>query len=114
MGQEVILRNAVREYLCYQHEGAKRLLELLGVVEEALQKGPLSREQIIKIIDRGLADPPGFRDPQELEAEIAVRLMRFQRATGRMIEKVNCVRKDYDTESFPCWVTDIVFAETQK
>jgi hypothetical protein len=114
MGQEVILRNAVREYLCYQHEGAKRLLELFGVVEDALQKGPLSREQIIEIINQGLAEPPGFSDPQDLEAEIAVRLMRFQRATGRKIEQVNCVRKDYDTESFPCWVADIVFAETQE
>lgn len=81
---EVSIRKAIRHFMCNQHEGGKAFLELFA----ALETVSLDRENVRKILDDELSQPPGYKDPQLLEAEVAVKLMRFQHAVNNQIEKV--------------------------
>ncbi|MCX5864466.1 MAG: hypothetical protein NTW42_05280 [Deltaproteobacteria bacterium] len=106
---ETLLRNATRHYLCYEHLGAKAIIDLCNTVQEA--KGEITEEGIIEIMNEALSESPGFKDPQDLEARIAVNLMKFQHQSQRIIEKVEINSKSYHGSEFPSWSITVKIKE---
>ena len=108
------LRSSTRCYLCYEHEGAKALVQLSNVIQQVKEKGLLTESRILEVINEVLSEPPGFKDPQDLAATISVKLMKFQHATKRKINAVEIISKTYDETQYPSWSVKIMLEKEEE
>jgi hypothetical protein len=99
-----MVKEKTRQYLCNQHEGPKALLELFQTLRKA---DALSQEQLREAMDEAFATRPGLRDRQDLEASLAVSLMRFQHEIGRKIVEVEATPTHHDQDGLPAWNVNV-------
>lgn len=107
------LRSSTRHYLCYEHEGAKALILLSNTIQQIKETGLLTESRILEIIDKVLSEPPGFKDPQNLGATIAVKLMKFQHAAKRKITAVEINSETYVETEYPSWSVGILLGDKE-
>jgi|GEM_PF-3006412 len=108
------LRSSTRRYLCYEHDGAKALIRLSNTIQQIKETGLLTETRTLEIIDEILSEPPGFKDPQDLEATIAVKLMKFQHAAKRKITAVEINSKTYVETEYPSWSVNILLGNVEE
>lgn len=102
------LRSSARRYLCYEHEGGKALMQLFNAIQPIKEKDLLTESRIVEIINEVFSEPPGFKDPQDLAATIAVKLMKFQHAIKRKINAVEITSEAYSEIQYPSWSVNII------
>lgn len=108
------LKSSTRRYLCYEHEGAKALVQLSDAIQQIKEKGILTENRILEIINEIHSEPPGFKDPQDLATTIAVKLMKFQHATKRKINAVEIISKTYVETQYPSWSVNIMLENDEE
>jgi len=108
---KLALATSTRRFLCYEHEGAKALLELSNAIQRAKEHGGLSEGDIVEIMNEVMATPPGYKDPQDLASVISTKLMKFQHSAEREIVNVEIVSKKHSASKYPYWVVDVTLAD---
>jgi len=107
------LRSSTRRYLCYEHEGARALIRLSNTIQQIKETGLLTETQLLETLDEVLSEPPGLKDPQDLEATIAVKLMKFQHAAKRIITAIEINSKTNIETKYPIWSVNILLGNEE-